>query len=83
MVRLDLYDTPRYTPKNEKLFFGLIRAAFEMRRKTLVNAISAAYPFSKEQIADCLTELGLSPTVRGERLSTAEFCALADLLSQL
>ncbi len=83
VVRLDLYDTPRYTPKNEKLFFGLIRAAFEMRRKTLVNAISAAYPYTKEQIADCLSQMGLSPTVRGERLSTAEFCALSDLLFAL
>lgn len=41
VLRIDLYPAPVYTPKNKALFFGLIKAAFEMRRKTLVNAISA------------------------------------------
>ena len=41
VVRIDLYEEPLYTPKDKKLFFDLIKAAFEMRRKTLQNAISA------------------------------------------
>ena len=80
VVRIDLYREPKYTPKDKKLFFGLIRAAFEMRRKTLVNAISAKYPLDKATIGEVLSTLGLSPTVRGERLSTADFSALADAL---
>ena len=81
VVRIDLYDTPKYIPKNEKLFRDLIRAAFEMRRKTLVNAISAKLPFSKEQVLEALKTMGLSDTVRGERLSTEQFVVLSDLLS--
>ncbi len=80
VVRIDLYATPRYTPKDKKLFFSLIKAAFEMRRKTLVNAISAKLPFTKEQVASALNGLGLSDKIRGERLSTADFSALADAL---
>ena len=83
VVRIDLYGEKKYQPKDIKLFFGLIRAAFEMRRKTLVNAISAKYPLEKSVIADTLVSLGMSPTVRGERLSTADFCALADALFTL
>ncbi len=82
VVRLDLYDTPKYLPKNKKLFFELIKAAFEMRRKTLVNAASAKLGIDKERVAAALLSIGLPETVRGERLSTADFCALSDLLSQ-
>lgn len=80
VLRIDLYPAPVYTPKNKSLFFGLIKAAFEMRRKTLVNAISARYPFPKEKIANALLSLGFSADVRGERLSTADFSNLADAL---
>ena len=81
VVRIDLYENPKYTPKNEKLFRDLIKAAFEMRRKTLTNAISAKLPhISKEKVAFALSELGLSETVRGERLSTEDFVRLSDLL---
>ena len=31
VVRIDLYDIPKYQPKNEKFFRDLIKAAFEMR----------------------------------------------------
>ena len=80
VVRIDLYETPRYTPKDKKLFFNLIKAAFEMRRKTLVNAISAKLPYTKEQVADALVSLGLSDKIRGERLSTEDFSRLSDAL---
>ncbi len=80
VVRIDLYDEPKYKPRDEKLFRALIRAAFEMRRKTLVNAVSAKLGISKERITAALAEMSLPETVRGERLSTEEFVTLADLL---
>ena len=83
VVRIDLYKEPRYLPKDKKLFFALIKAAFEMRRKTLVNAISAKLPYTKEEVADALASIGLSDKIRGERLSTADFASLADALSEI
>ena len=83
VVRIDLYDTPRYLPKDKDLFFKIIKAAFEMRRKTLVNAISAKLPYTKEQVAEALQSIGLSDKIRGERLSTEEFSDLADVLFDL
>ena len=82
VVRIDLYREPKYNPKNEKLFRDLIRAAFEMRRKTLQNAICAKLPFSKEQVLDAIRAIGHPNTVRGERLSTEDFVKLADELSK-
>ena len=82
VIRIDLYDTPKYTPKDEKLFRNLIKAAFEMRRKTLQNAITAKIPsISKEKICAALSELGFDERIRGERLSTEDFVKLSDLLA--
>ena len=82
VVRIDLYKEKKYNPKSEKLFFDLIHASFEMRRKTLVNAVNAKLPhISKENIAGALAELGMDIAIRGERLSTEDFVRLADLLA--
>ncbi len=81
VVRIDIYKEPKYTPKSEKLFRSLIRAAFEMRRKTLLNAISAKHTeFSKDEILDAIRSIGHPDTVRGERLSTEDFIKLSDCL---
>ena len=60
------------------MLFRLIRGAFEHRRKTLVNSVSAAGVVSKEQILTALETLGISPTVRAEQLTLEQFGALAD-----
>ncbi len=81
VVRIDIYPEPKYKPKNEKLFRDIIKAAFEMRRKTLQNAINAKFPhIEKGRIANCLISLGFPETVRGERLSTEDFVNLSDML---
>lgn len=82
VVRIDLYPEPRFTPKDESLFKSLIKAAFEMRRKTLVNAINAKLPhINKENIEKAIISMNLPEKVRGEALSTEDFVKLSDLLS--
>ncbi len=81
VVRIDLYDEPRYKPDDEHLFRGLIKAAFEMRRKTLQNAISAKFPqYPKEKILFAIRSIGYDERVRGEKLSTEDFVNLANKL---
>ena len=82
VVRIDLYKEPLYTPKDEKLFRNLIKFAFEMRRKTLQNAICAKLPYSKDIVLEAIRAIGHPDTVRGERLSTEDFVKLADELSK-
>jgi len=82
VVRIDLYQEPKFKPKDERLFRNLIKAAFEMRRKTLLNAIGAKLThIPKEKILEGIRAIGKEDTVRGERLSTEEFVALADYLA--
>jgi len=82
VVRITLHESKPFVPKSEKIFFRTIRAAFEQRRKTLPNALSAGFPeLSKEQCVTLVEQAGHRADIRGERLSTAEFLKLADLIA--
>lgn len=76
---------PAVAVQDEKLFFALVRAAFNMRRKTLVNALVPLLGgrLDKAGIAALLESVGLDARVRGERLSLQEFAALADKVAAL
>ena len=79
VVRIDLYGDRPIKPKDEKLFFRVIRAAFEQRRKTLPNALSAGIgEVSKSVISGCIEKSGFALNVRGETLSAADFAAISD-----
>ena len=81
VVRIDLYPEPAYRPLSEKTFFDTVHAAFEQRRKTLVNALSARFSdLGKERIGEIVKSCGHPADVRGERLSTGDFVALSDAL---
>ena len=74
--------TPRPLPaeiEDEAFFFRVVRAAFAQRRKTLLNALGAAFggQVSKEELAGLLAGCGLPPDVRGERLGIPVVAALA------
>lgn len=83
VVRIRLHKQPPYHPVDEALMFRTIRAAFEQRRKTLSNALSAGLGSSltKEQLTDIITACGHRPDIRGERLSIADFVALSDAIA--
>lgn len=75
---------PEVRPVDEATFFKLTRAAFAMRRKTLVNnLIVAGFGLSKAQAEELLARASLSPAVRGEALSLAEFARLSDELCEM
>lgn len=67
-----------------KLFKNIIDAAFQQRRKTLVNALSASNRLEadKKTIVRSLEKLGLDNRIRGERLSVEDYVALTNILQQ-
>ena len=84
VIRLTRHAKPPVEVKDKDLMFRLIRASFNQRRKTLQNGLSNAQDlsFSKEEIAAAIESLGLSPSVRGETLTLAQFAALSDVLGK-
>ena len=82
VVRIELYDEPKYTVKSEKMLFDVIAGAFAQRRKTMLNSLSSYFSFlSKDEIAGIITEQGFDINIRGERLSTEDFVNLSNILS--
>lgn len=85
VVKLKCFEKPLVEVQDEKFMFLLIRAAFNQRRKMLVNALSGNREpaLSKEKVAEALKKLGISETIRGESLSLSEFAKLADILHNI
>ena len=85
VISLERYDEPPVKTKEEKLMFELIRASFQVRRKTLWNGIkiSNSLNYTREEIEKVLTDMGLDVNVRGETLNLAQFAELADRLGEL
>ena len=81
VVRLTPLSAPPVDAEPRALF-AVIRASFAQRRKTLLNALAAAYGsrLSKDELRQILHECGLSESVRGERLTLEEFSRLSKFL---
>nr|WP_300305196.1 16S rRNA (adenine(1518)-N(6)/adenine(1519)-N(6))-dimethyltransferase RsmA [uncultured Anaerostipes sp.] len=84
VIRLTRHKNPPVQADNEKLLFQLIRASFNQRRKTLQNGIKnySGLNFSKEEVAQALEQMGVSPTIRGEALTLEQFAQLSNLLNR-
>lgn len=80
VIKITIRKTPEYKVNNEKKFFKFVTAAFNQRRKTLLNSLSNSMGLSKTQISDALAKLDLEPNVRAEKLSMEELVSLSDLL---
>src|SRR5690625_2337796 len=76
LVRLERRDPPP-TRASRAEVFAVVDAAFSQRRKTLRSAL-AAWAGSAERAATAVTAAGLDPTLRGERLTIADFARIAE-----
>jgi 16S rRNA (adenine1518-N6/adenine1519-N6)-dimethyltransferase len=80
VVRLRIRSEPPVKVDNEKLFSEVVRAAFGMRRKTLLNALSAGLSLAKKDCEQMFETLQILPNRRGETLRLEEFAAVANYL---
>ena len=84
VVRIRLYgDQKPNVPQDEELFFRTVRVAFEQRRKTLANALSAGFgELTKERIMEIISDCGHPADIRGERLDVRQFVELSDAIGR-
>ena len=74
---------PAVAVEDENFFFKVSKASFTHRRETLWNNLTGYFGKTeevKDKLTKALDQAGLSPSVRGEALSLAEFAGLADAL---
>ena len=82
VISLRRRSEPGAEVKDETLLFSVVRAAFNQRRKTLLNSLSngLADRFTKEQIGKALVAAGVDPAQRGETLGLNSFAMIANSL---
>ena len=83
ILRLVRRATPAVEVTNEKEFFKLTKAAFNMRRKTLWNNLLSSYgkdEGTKAWLETSLEQTDIDPKRRGETLSLEEFARLSNAL---
>jgi 16S rRNA (adenine1518-N6/adenine1519-N6)-dimethyltransferase len=82
LVRLIFLQAPRFSAPPE-LFFKVVRAAFNLRRKTLKRALTQSPLLGAPAplITRALTQAQIDPERRGETLSIEEFDRLAKALA--
>ncbi len=79
VMRLTLHKEPPCAVNDERKMFALIRAAFNQRRKTILNSLMGA-GITKAQIQAACEACGLAPTARAEQLTLMDFAALSNAI---
>ena len=84
VIRLTRYQEKPVKVNDASFMFKIIRASFNQRRKTLQNGLynSSELRIPKEKTVAALEEMGLTPTIRGEKISLEEFAQLSDILGR-
>ena len=80
VIHCPVRKTPPVEVVSESALWRTVKAGFALRRKTLVNSLQTGYQLPKERLAEIVTDCGLSPTVRGERLTLEDFARLTNAL---
>ena len=82
VIKLDRLDEPRVKAKDINFMFELVRAGFNMRRKTLWNA-AKTLKVNKERLQEAFEKAGIDPKRRAETLSLEEFAVLSDCMYEI
>ncbi len=82
VICLKKYVTSPVAVEDESLMFRIIRAAFNQRRKTLLNSLSnqEALNVTKEEVGEALTIMGIDLRIRGEALTLKQFSELTNII---
>lgn len=79
VIRLIIRDTPAVEVIDHDFFFKIIKGAFALRRKTLVNSLSkSAIGIDKNLLKEILNDMNIDLRIRGEKLDINDFADLAN-----
>ncbi len=82
VIRITPHKTKPVQVDDEKAFKRFIRAAFQKRRKTMLNICTDYFAQDKKTCEELLVGQNISPKLRPETLGLAEFASLYEVFSQ-
>ena len=83
VIKLKMRKQPPVFPKDEKLFWQTVKAAFAQRRKTALNSLAAGTNTDKEIISKALENCGFPLDIRAEKFTMKDFEILSDEILKL
>jgi 16S rRNA (adenine1518-N6/adenine1519-N6)-dimethyltransferase len=85
IVRFRCPEKPPRPELDQVFFMKVVRAAFEQRRKTLVNSLSGSHKLqiAKETALAALETAGIDPGRRAQTLEFDEFLTLSNVLKEI
>lgn len=84
VIKLTARREPPAAVTDEKLFFAVVRASFNQRRKTLLNALTSGLSgYSKEELNEVIVSCGFDEKIRGETLDIKGFAAVSNKIAEL
>lgn len=81
VIRLDVHQRPA-VDADCKTFFKVVRGAFSMRRKTILNCLSSGLSLPKADVSAVLERAGVPASARAEQLSMEQFSNIANELNK-
>lgn len=84
VIRLTVLEEPAVKVENAEFMFGVIKAGFGQRRKTLLNCFynCGGWELDKETLTKAINAAGFDERVRGETLTLEDYAKLAEELSK-
>lgn len=82
VIHLELRSEPPVHPKNEELFFKIIKTAFLQKRKTLINTLLIGKFGTREFLEEMINNIGLDLKIRGEKLTLEDYEKIANYINQ-
>lgn len=79
-IKMNVRGSKAVNVEDENLFFALIRAGFNKRRKTLSNSLNEIIP--KQQLQYFFNEYNINKNIRPENLSLSDFANLANYVKK-
>ena len=85
VIHMTVREAPPVPVGDPALFLRVVRGAFAQRRKTLINSLSSSLTdfVGKEEVTQALRACNLTETIRGERLTFADFAQLPEKLQEI
>lgn len=77
LLRLEIRQVAPVKTEDERLFFKIIRASFNKRRKVLRNSLKDVIP--QQKLDAFFSQYSISPDIRPEELTLADFANLAKI----
>lgn len=83
VIRMTVREQPPFDVGDEKIFFGMVKAGFSQRRKTLSNSLTSGGFLSRAQAAEALSGAGIAANTRIEALDMPALAALSKSITEI